>query len=58
MVNFNTIPVFHLEPNQRITINNSNVDVRGDYLIKSISLPLAVNGTSTIAATRCVERTI
>jgi hypothetical protein len=58
VVNFNTIPVFHLEPNQRITINNSNVDVRGDYLIKSISLPLAVNGTSTIAATRCVEKTI
>ena len=57
-VNLTTIPIYHLEPNTRITIEDDEIGVKGDYLIKSISLPLTVNGTSSISATKCIEKTI
>ena len=57
-VNLTTIPIYHLEPNTRITIEDEEIGVKGDYLIKSISLPLTVNGTSSISATKCIEKMI
>ena len=57
-VNLSTIPIYYLEPNTRIVIEDTDIGVSGSYLIKSISLPLAANGTSSISATRCVEKTI
>jgi hypothetical protein len=57
-VNITLIPIYYLEPNSRITITDEEIGIKGDYLIKSISLPLTVNGTSHISATRCIEKTI
>lgn len=56
-INLSVIPIYHLEPNTRITVYDSDTGINGDYLIKSISLPLAPNGTSSISATKCIERT-
>ena len=56
-INLSVIPIYHLEPNTRITVYDNDTGVNGDYLIKSISLPLAPNGTSNISATKCIERT-
>ena len=56
-INLSIIPIYHLEPNTRISIYDRETGVNGDYLIKTISLPLS-NGTSSISATRCLERTI
>lgn len=55
-VSLSVIPIYHLEPNTRITVHDSDVAVNGDYLIKTISLPLTVGGTSNISATRCMEK--
>lgn len=50
------LPLYHLEPNTRITIRDVNSDIYGDYMINSISLPLTPNGTMSISATRATEK--
>jgi hypothetical protein len=57
-INISTIPIYHLEPNTRISVYDRETAVNGDYLIKTISLPLAINGTSSISAVRCLDKTI
>jgi hypothetical protein len=56
-ISLSVVPIYYLEPNTRITVHDNETGVHGDYLIKSISLPLTTNGTSSISATRCLERT-
>ena len=55
-VNLSIIPIYHLEPNTRITIFDNETGVNGDYMIKTISLPLTPNGTSNISATKCLDK--
>ena len=56
-ISLTVIPIYHLEPNTRITVHDEELGIGGDYVIKSISLPLAYNGTSSISATKIVEKT-
>ena len=55
-VSINTLPIYHLEPNIRIGINNPEINISGDYMINSISLPLDTNGTSSISAVRPITK--
>ena len=57
-INISCIPIFHLEPNTRITIDNPLLGIRGDYMIKTMTLPLTPDGISSISATRCVEKEV
>lgn len=50
------VPIYYLEPNTRITVYNQKAGISGDYIIKSISLPIDVGGTMTINAIRALER--
>lgn len=50
------LPIYHLEPNTRITVQDAVNDIYGDYMINSISLPLTPNGTMSISATRVLEK--
>lgn len=50
------VPIYHLEPNSRITVNDPESQIYGDYVITTISLPLDVSGTMTISATRALTR--
>ena len=34
------LPMYHLEPNTRITVNDDISNIHGDYIITSISYPL------------------
>ena len=56
-INLSVIPIYYLEPNTRITVVDNSIGVSGDYLIKTISLPLTPNGVSSISATKCLEKT-
>lgn len=56
-ISLSVIPIYHLEPNTRITVFDNETGVKGDYMIKTISLPLTPNGTSNISATKCVDKT-
>lgn len=48
------LPIYYLEPNTRITVNDAQSGIYGDYIINSISLPFM--GNMTIQATRALER--
>jgi hypothetical protein len=49
-ISISLVPIFHLEPNTRITINSNDADIHGDYMIDSMSIPLTINGTMSISA--------
>ena len=51
-ISISIIPIFHLEPNTRITVQSNDADIHGDFIIQSISLPLAINGNMSISATQ------
>lgn len=55
-IQIQTIPIYYLEPNTRITINDNESDLHGDYTISTISLPLTINGTMSISATKTLEK--
>ena len=51
-----TIPMFYLEPNTRITVRDSASGIYGDYIINNISIPFDISSTMTISCTRALER--
>lgn len=50
------LPIYYLDVNQRITVNDSRSNIYGDYMINSISIPLNISSMMTISATRALER--
>ena len=55
-ISITSLPIYHLEPNTRITVNDEKSNIHGDYMIKSFSIPLAYNGTMTLQCTKAIER--
>ena len=55
-INITSIPLYFLEPNTRVTVNDEDTGVKGDYIIKTLSVPLTHNGTMTISANKAIER--
>lgn len=55
-ISISCLPLYHLDVNQRITVNHDDTGIHGDYMIKSISVPLTYNDTMTIQATKAIER--
>ncbi len=50
------LPLYFLEPNIRITVQDKESGIRGDYVIKSISIPFDVNGTMSLSCNKALER--
>lgn len=57
-ITISSIPLYHLEPNTRITVTDEKSGIYGDYLVKSFSIPLNHDGMMSITASRAVERII
>ena len=55
-VAISTIPLYHLQPGIRVTIQDTSTGVYGDYMVNSISCNLEVSGTMNISCTRCLEK--
>lgn len=55
-INISTMPIYYLEPNTRITINDKDTSISGDYMIRTISLPLDINGQMSLSCTKALER--
>jgi len=55
-ISLTTLPIYYLEPNVRITVRDSESGIYGDYMVKSISMPLDINGTMSLSCTRALER--
>ena len=55
-ITIQSLPVYTLEPNTRIEVRDLESNIFGDYMISTISMPLAVGSTMSISATRALER--
>lgn len=54
-VNITAIPIYHLEPNHRILVQDKNSNINGEYVINKITIPLTYNGTMTMAGVKAVS---
>lgn len=54
-VTINSIPIYGLEPNTKILINDSEHGVEGEYIVDKLTIPLNYNGMMTINATKAPE---
>mgnify|MGYP004448138397 FL=1 len=50
------LPLYYLEPNMRIEVEDTKSNIYGDYMIQSISLPLSYEGLMSINAIRATNR--
>ena len=55
-INITSIPIYYLDANVRITVQDRAAGIYGDYVIKTINLPLDAKNTMSISATRALER--
>ena len=55
-ISLTVLPIYYLEPNTRITVKDPKSGIYGDYIIKTISLPLDINGTMNLSCTKALER--
>ena len=55
-INIQCIPIYYLDVNTRIGVQDAESNIYGDYIINRISLPLDLSGTMTISATRALEK--
>jgi hypothetical protein len=49
-VSFTCVPIFGLLPNSKVFIEDEKSGIKGDYIVKSLSVPLDINGTMSISA--------
>lgn len=55
-ISITALPLYYLEPNIRIEVEDKKSNIYGDYIIKSMSLPLTHEGTMSISAVRATNR--
>lgn len=55
-ISVTTVPIYHLEPNTRIYVNDNDTGIHGDYMIKTFSVPFTIGGTMTLSCQKAVER--
>ena len=55
-VTLTSLPIYHLQPNTRILVKDNYTGINGEYIVSKITIPLQYNGTSSISASRAVER--
>lgn len=55
-VSLTSIPVFYLEPNSRITVNDTTTNTYGDFVVQSINLTLGPGANMSISCNEIMER--
>ena len=50
------LPVFYLEPNSRVTINDKSTNTYGSFVVRTISIPLGAGNVMAVSASECFER--
>lgn len=49
-------PIYYLQPNTKIYLEDKELGLKGDYLISKLTVPLTYNGLMQITATKTVDR--
>ena len=55
-ITLQTVPIYYLEPNTRINVQDPASGIYGDFVIQTISLPLTVAGTMNITANKALQK--
>ena len=55
-ISLTALPMYYLEPNTRISVQDANSGIYGDYIINSITIPLDIGGTMTLSCSRAMEQ--
>lgn len=55
-VSLTTIPIYYLQPNTKIYIEDQNSKVDGEYIVSRFTIPLNYNGTMSISANKVAEK--
>ena len=55
-ISIQSVPIYYLDVNTRITVEDSKTDIHGDYIINNITLPLDPSTTMTITASKALNR--
>lgn len=55
-ISIQSVPIYYLDVNSRITVQDVKSGIYGDFIIQSITLPLEAQGTMSIGAVRALER--
>ncbi len=55
-ISITTLPIYYLQPNTRITVQDSASGIYGDYIIQSMSVPLDVTSTMSISAYKALQK--
>ena len=55
-ITISAIPIYYLEPNTRIFVQDKETNIEGEYIINRLTIPLNYNGTMSIAANKAPQR--
>lgn len=55
-ISIQSIPIYYLEPNTRITVHDPASGIFGDYIISNMSVPLDINGMLQINAYKAISK--
>ena len=55
-ISLQCIPVYSLDVNRRITVKDKKSGINGDYVIKTMTIPLSPNNAMSISASRALNR--
>lgn len=51
-----SIPIYHLDVNSRVYINDIESGMEGEYIVSKLSFQLTYNGTMSVTATKAAQR--
>lgn len=55
-ISLQSVPIYYLDVNTRITVQDQKAGIYGDYIIKNITLPLNAESSMSITAVKALER--
>ena len=55
-ISIQSLPLYFLEPNTRLSLKNDTSHIFGDYIINTLSFSFDVSSTLTINASRVVTK--
>lgn len=55
-ISLQCISIYYLDVNTRIGVKDPKSNISGDYMIRTISIPLDIGSTMTISATKALEK--
>lgn len=55
-ITIQSLPIYYLQPNTLVYINDTKAGINGDYIINKLTIPLAYNGMMSISGVKVEKR--